>query len=305
MQRSLIIDNVPETVPRPRHLDALRAPARRSGAGVVVGVLDTGVRRSHEQFVGDDVVALAFDECGRATAIAPDDGFDGDGHGTMVCALIAGRTLGVAPGARLVVARVTGDARAVHARAVEAALEALAVGTFGRAGGALGVDVLNVSLGWPGFWAGDDARLAEGFARLTRETQTLVVASIGEADVSSGGGGAARLHSPGAYACVVGVGACGDDGAPARWSASGQVAEQGGIDKPDLLAPGVDVTSAFWLDDRSRMIASGTSYASALASGAAALCLALDPGLRGDAAALRARLEGLAPGRGALDLALL
>lgn len=71
-----------------------------TGEGVTVAVIDTGVARSAELprlIAGHDFV----------DQMAPDPFFDCDSHGTVVAGIIAGQTLGVAPGATIVSIRQT------------------------------------------------------------------------------------------------------------------------------------------------------------------------------------------------------
>ena len=94
-------------------LQALKVPAawlRGTGAGVKVGVVDTGVDLSHEDLRGK---VLASTDCvGAGTeAACHGTGQDDEGHGTHVAGIIAADTFngrgvaGVAPGAELLVAK--------------------------------------------------------------------------------------------------------------------------------------------------------------------------------------------------------
>lgn len=274
---------------------------------MVVGVVDTGARATHQELRGASTVSLAFDARGRAVDLGEGDAHDLVGHGTATCSLVAGTTLGVAPGARLVVARASPDAREagvrpafVRPRAVLAALDALAVGAFDRQGGRRGVDVVSLSLGWPAPAAWFEAALRVRARRLFEREGTLVVAAVGDADDTSRSG-AGVLAFPAAFDFVVAVGAADGDGRAPLWSGRSRRATPGPA-KPDLLAPGVDLAVASAAHDEAFGVASGSSFATALVAGAAALCLARDARLVGDASALRSRLLGLAPRRGRVDL---
>lgn len=78
----------------------------RGGRGVVIGVLDTGVYESHEQFTGRTVVQAAFDEKGRKRSKVDLE----NPHGTHVAALAAGND-GVAPETVLISAKVLSGER--------------------------------------------------------------------------------------------------------------------------------------------------------------------------------------------------
>ncbi len=71
----------------------------RTGAGVTVYILDTGIRMSHSEFGGRAVSGFDFIDNDA-------DASDCQGHGTHVAGTVGGSTYGVAKGARLVSVRV-------------------------------------------------------------------------------------------------------------------------------------------------------------------------------------------------------
>ncbi|MGI8777869.1 MAG: S8 family serine peptidase [Acidimicrobiales bacterium] len=82
-----------------------------TGAGVIIGIVDSGIDASHPDLAGK-IEAQA--DCVGGTC-REGSARDGDGHGTAVAGIAAAKTnngggiAGVAPDARLVVARVLGD----------------------------------------------------------------------------------------------------------------------------------------------------------------------------------------------------
>ena len=91
----------------------------RRGDGVYVYVLDTGVQSKHAELRGKVDT--------HVTALDPDedklDDLDPDGHGTFCASLIAGRTTGVAPSAKIVSVRVLNSEGAGSVSDVVAGLE--------------------------------------------------------------------------------------------------------------------------------------------------------------------------------------
>lgn len=80
-------------------VDAARA-AGLTGRGVVVGILDSAVDVAHPEFAGR-VLATYDHTTGVAVAFTPDDS-----HGTHVLGTLAGRNVGVAPGASILAASI-------------------------------------------------------------------------------------------------------------------------------------------------------------------------------------------------------
>lgn len=256
-----------EDVPAERawHLDAVAARSAHSrgitGSGVWIGVVDTGIDAEHPEFAERSILfaeigaelgmRIEHDNLGQRIKVLPHDPV---GHGTHVAGLLVGKTVGIAPGASLAVAKVTSNRRITHA-AAEGGIDWLA--TVERPDGERGVDVLNLSFGFKGY----DSGLRRLIARL-RRIGVEVVASIGNQ-------GPGKHSSPGNYAVVLGVGALDQQGQPWARCGGGLIPQEGGIHKPDYYAPGVGVYSC--LPGGVYGAKSGTSMASPIVTGVVAL----------------------------------
>ncbi|NVJ27076.1 MULTISPECIES: S8 family peptidase [Myxococcus] len=290
------------------HLGVIDAQGQRlvegRGAGILVGVLDTGIDATHQEFQGRKVHFAHFDLLGRPTQQGAHDADTTRGHGTHVCGLIAGQSAGVAPDADLAVACVLnqpipgghgmGGGRVQIARGLNWLLTENFRGTEGDAG----VDVLNLSLGIPGY---------DEFLRDTLSTAriagTLAIAAIG----NLGEWGINQHSSPGNYDLAVGVGAVNARNEVASFSDWGTVSRHNGLQKPDLCAPGEGVWSS--LPGGRFGPLDGSSMACPLVAGIAALLLERNPALKLNAQALTEALfshVGALPsdraGRGGLRL---
>jgi subtilisin family serine protease len=222
---------------------------KRFGAGINVGILDSGVIAHEPEFGGRNLAAefQEFDERGPVAG-APRDI---TGHGTGEASLVAGAKSGVAPAAGM--------------------RHALMFGPDGRS-------VNTHTVCWAVDWCMKDCRIAlaaweavdqDIAAVLKRAYQPpigdgmLIVGAIGNIEGST--------SMPGNLSFVLGVGAMRSNTQP--WPCSGS-----NSDKPDLSAPGEDITAA-WIeeDDRQYVTASGTSMAAAITAGAAALVAEKNP----------------------------
>jgi serine protease AprX len=248
----------------------LGLPASGSeGAGVTVAVVDTGVA-DHPDLAG----RLAHVD------VTGEGGGDGYGHGTFIAGLVAGSgassggaVVGVAPRARVLDVKV---ARADGSTDLVTVLRGLQVAA--RAD----VDVLNLSLSSGSELPYQLDPLNTALRRLWRSGTTVVVPS---------GNDGTTVSAPGNDPVLLTVGGLdegrtadrSDDGV-ASWSGRGPAAQ--GVAKPDLVAPGASVVSlraAGSVVDAANPQArvgngyfrgSGTSFSTAVTSGAVAALLA-------------------------------
>jgi subtilisin family serine protease len=244
------------------------------GAGVTVGVLDTGVDTSHPD-LRDKVVKWAeFD--GQGQPVANSTPHDSGDHGTHVCGTIAGgnasgQWIGMAPETKLAVALVLNGRQGTHAQVLAGIHWAVEQR----------VDVLSMSLSAPVLGHEAPAAFTEAFRTCLR-AGIPVMAAIGNRGGQTGA-------STGSDFFAFAVGATDHRDIPAGFS-GGQtqvVAESMIIPpqflpliyiKPDISAPGVDVTSS--VPGGSWAAFNGTSMATPHVAGAAALLLSAAPNIR-------------------------
>lgn len=260
------------------HLTKLGLPSGGSaGKGVLIGVLDTGIDVSHPDFAGKSKIHFAeFDHNGRLISTQPRDAGD---HGTHVASIAAGAKAGVAPGAELAVAAVLTIPNAAGRLGgtlvqIVAGFNWLVTQQFGDK---TGVDIVNASLGGSGFNA-----YLQSAVRNALQLGIPLIAAIG----NSGRLGVGNHGSPGNYPEVMGVGATDPQDVIADFSDWGVTAPPFGpnFPVPDLCAPGVDVVAA--VPGGSYRPKSGTSMATPVVTGIAALRMSTTPGLMGNPAAL-------------------
>ena len=232
-----------------------------TGAGVKVGLIDTGVDTSHPDLAGQVAAAENF------TADA--DATDWVGHGTHVASTIAGsaaasggRYRGMAPGARLYSAKVCTVAGCPES-AILAGLSWAAQ---------QGVRVANVSLGGPDTPQTDP--IEEAVQQLTAKFGILFVVAAG----NSGEAGESTINSPGSVPEALTVGAVSKTGELAEFSSQGPRSTDAAV-KPDVTAPGVAIVAARSKDsdlppysgDELYTRLSGTSMATPHVTGAVAI----------------------------------
>ncbi|NRN65496.1 Secreted peptidase [Kibdelosporangium sp. 4NS15] len=271
------------TVTLDRSVPQIGAPAAwqagYTGKGVTVAVLDTGVDQTHPD--------LASREVGEKNFTRSPDAVDRYGHGTHVASIVAGtgaksggRFRGVAPDAAILDVKVLAD----NGFGADSAIIAGMQWAAGQ-----GADVITMSLG--GFDSPEVDPLEEAVNTLSAKYGTLFVIAAGNY-----GPGSATVTSPGSADAALTVGAVDRENDIAEFSGRGP-REGGGMIKPDLTGPGVDIVAALHAAKRigapvvdGYTALSGTSMATPHAAGAAALLVQQHPELTGTQ--LKARLVG-------------
>ncbi|MFC9426626.1 S8 family peptidase [Streptomyces sp. NPDC056987] len=229
------------------------------GKGVKIAVLDTGVDQTHPDLKGVEVAQKDFSGSGNTV--------DHVGHGTHVASTAAGsgaksggKYKGVAPGAKILDAKVLDDEGSGQDSGIIAGMEWAA---------GQGARIANLSLGGQDTVEHDPLEAAVD--RLSAEKNILFVVAAGnEGPLEE------TIGSPGSAASALTVGAVDRKNRIADFSSVGPTAD--GSLKPDITAPGVDIVAAKaaqgQLGDPAAdgyVSMSGTSMATPHVAGAAAI----------------------------------
>ncbi|MDG9716302.1 S8 family serine peptidase [Streptomyces sp. DH24] len=196
------------------------------GKGVKIAVLDTGVDATHPDLKDQVIAAKNFSTSADAT--------DKVGHGTHVASIAAGTGAkgggaykGVAPGAKLLNGKVLSDDGYGDDSGILAGMEWAAE---------QGADVVNLSLG--GADTPDTDPLEAAVDKLSADKGILFAVAAG----NDGDFGDQTVGSPGSAKSALTVGAVDDQDKLASFSSRGPGLD--GAVKPDVTAPGVDITAA-------------------------------------------------------------
>ncbi|OIJ65176.1 peptidase S8 [Streptomyces mangrovisoli] len=232
-----------------------------TGKGVKIAVLDTGVDADHPDLSTQVIASKNF-----STAADANDHF---GHGTHVASIAAGTGAkshgtykGVAPGAKILNGKVLDDTGSGDDSGILAGMEWAA---------AEGADVVNLSLG------GQDS---PGIDPLEAEVNKLSTEKGILFAIAAGNEGPDSIGSPGSADAALTVGAVDKHDKLADFSSTGPRVGDYAI-KPDVTAPGVDITAAaapgsvidkeVGENPPGYLTISGTSMATPHVAGAAAL----------------------------------
>ncbi|ADL08511.1 S8 family serine peptidase [Thermosediminibacter oceani] len=230
---------------------------------VVIAVLDTGIDAGHVDLDGGKVIGWYDVINGRTTP------YDDNGHGTHVASIAAGTGegnpayKGVAPGAALVGIKVLNSAGSGTISGIISGIEWMIQNK-----NTYGIRIGNMSLGAAGSSDGTDS-LSQAVNNAVNNGIIMVVAAGNE--------GPARytIGSPAAAANAITVGSLYDPGERgwvlSEFSSRGPTADN--RIKPDITAPGSNITAARAGTTSGYVTYSGTSMATPFISGVIALML--------------------------------
>lgn len=279
------IDTFPNAQGGDWGLSALRVPqvwrqTGMTGRGVVIGSIDTGVDTRHADLTGKVVAWRDFVNDRPAP-------YDDNGHGThtigtMVGGSEGGAPIGVAPGARVIVAKAIGASGVGPGSSLMAAAEWM---TDPDGDPETADQPVAINNSWSAARANDP-----WFRSIIRRWVELGITPV----FASGNTGpdAGSVGSPAGYPESLAVGATDDTGALADFSSRGPItwldldglgpARGTVITKPDVVGPGVNITSSV---KTGYVSFTGTSMASPHVAGIIALMAQANPEARGEVAA--------------------
>lgn len=230
-----------------------------SGAQIKIGVIDTGISR-HNDLRGRLLNGYNFV---RNREIAANNPLDDNGHGTHVAGIIAANIntnfgprdiVGVAPQASLIPIKV---------------LDRRGSGTLSNVARGIdysvsqGAHISSISLGWGG--SVGDVTVAAALGRAVNAGQLIVIAA-GNDGASNPGWPARYAKETFANGQIIAVGAVDRNNVMPSWSN-----KAGDTANFYLVAPGVNILSTYNSSASSYVALSGTSMATPVVSGAAAL----------------------------------
>ncbi|RKF71372.1 Subtilisin-like protease 2 [Golovinomyces cichoracearum] len=275
IQDTIVQENAPVGLSRLSHASTspdldYRFDDDADGEGVVVYVLDTGVRITHEvreniNFIPNYAPANTSENLkdlgnrGEMAANFVDDvETDQNGHGSHVAGIIAGEKYGVAKKASIVAVKVLDEKGQGSNAMVLQGIQYVAADVMKR--GIAGKAVVNVSIGGP-----KSEALNAAIEAITKDGVVVVVAA-GNSNKD------AKTFSPASAPSAITVGAIdARNDTRARFSNFGE--------KVDIFAPGVKVESIGIKNDHDTKVMSGTSMASPHVAGLAACLISAEPEL--------------------------
>ncbi len=236
-----------------------------TGAGVRVGILDTGIQSKHPELGDKNVVFKDF-----VNHIAYP--YDDHGHGTHVAGTIAGKQVGIAPRASIVFGKIFGAGGSGSDSTLLMGMQWM----FNPSGNAGANDYPQiVSNSWGGDLDGDGPHDIAQFTPFRTAIQAWIHGGIVPV-FAAGNSGKHPNGFPGGLPEPLAVGALDTNDKIAEFSSRGPNLWRIGelvltLLKPDITAPGVKITSSFPGNKYAQM--DGTSMATPHVSGAIALAL--------------------------------
>ncbi|KAF1321501.1 hypothetical protein FI667_g11882, partial [Globisporangium splendens] len=241
-----------------------------TGQNIVVGVIDSGVRGTHEALRNNFLGDYGWLDPERHAA-AP---YDNAGHGTHVAGSIVGRNgIGVAPGAKWSACKACRSDTCVESEMITCTQFMLCPTNTDGANPdcSKAPHVINNS------WSSGSGGNTNYAAIIAAWRQAGIIPVFASGNVYPACG---TVESPGDAPNVIAVGATNADDSLLFYSGTGPTVT--GFLKPDVTAPGGAIYSAGYTSDDSYRVTSGTSMASPHVAGAIALMLSANPALTFD-----------------------
>ncbi len=253
------------------------------GSGVAVAIIDTGIDDEHigiDDFDDDpstyDPKVIAFYDAITSPDVT--DGstepYDGHGHGSHCSGIATGTgdgsdsksQAGIAPGASLVGVKVLSDSGS-------GSFDQVMQGMEWTIDNKAKYNIRGASMSLGGAWVSELTQEQE--ERLTHLANKMVAHGIALAIAAGNDGGYGTIGTPGAAKDVITVGATEHDRSLAIYSSKGPTHE--GQIKPNLVAIGSSVVSVEANSGNGYVAMSGTSMATPMVAGMAALILEANP----------------------------
>jgi hypothetical protein len=245
------------------------------GKGVTVAVLDTGVNAAHVYLDDldddpgtDDPKIVAFYDAYANKTTAP---YDSGEHGTWVAGIAAGTgggttpNVGIAPEANLVGVRIGSSGGFPESRAL-----------LGLEWAIDNKDTYNISVmvcSWGIVLGGPNDH--NGNSAISRLADEAVAAGISVVVAAGNSALSATVTAPGDANDVVTVGSVNDDHILSTFSSEGPTTD--GRTKPDVCAPGEDVTGPWSRNNAGTYEGDGTSASAPVVGGLIAVMLEANP----------------------------
>ena len=287
-----------------------------NGAGVVIAGQDTGIRWTHNaikakyrgwdagtqtadhNYNWHDSIHAANGSCVADTQAPCDD----NGHGSHTIGTMVGddggtNQVGVAPGAKWIGCRNMNAGNGTPATYNECAQWFLAPTNLAgqNPNPDLAPDVIGNSWGCPT----SEGCTAISGAEISNAIENLIAGGIVFVAAAGNNGSACSTigDAPGTLDNVLTIGSTTSADAISSFSGRGPVAAgtgTGSVNKPDVVAPGSSVRSITRSSDTAYTSMSGTSMATPHVAGAVALMMQVNPGLKGNPAAVADLLRSTA-----------
>ena len=244
-----------------------------TGKGVRVGIIDTGIQADHEELAGKVESFLDFTtltvEDGELVGEPGTEPYDDNGHGTHCAGTIAGNKVGIAPDAKLIIAKSMGGEGGGSIVGLLVGMQWM-LDPDGDPNTADQPDLVSNSWGINVQHLGEDINLFRDLVLAWREAGIVPI-------FAAGNDGPNTAAAPAIYPESFAVGATTHHDTIAPFSTGVKVELEGGfLIKPDISAPGAAIVSSYPGGKYARL--DGTSMACPLVAGAVALAKGAFPG---------------------------